>query len=121
VVVGIGINVSLPPYALPGVVQPYADLRTAVGYAVSRNVLVATLVSELLCVLKTFEIGDFGPFEEEWRRYDLVSGKMVELRWPGGTVIGQAKAVDPQGVIVVRVHDAIYRFSSEELSLRIKN
>ncbi len=121
VIVGIGINVAFPTSPLPRVSQPYADVRMALGYEVSRNVLASAVISELFGTFNSFQSDGFAGFETEWRRHDLVSGKMVELTCAGGTVAGEVQAMESEGTLIVRVEDSIHRFNSADICLRIKN
>lgn len=121
IIVGTGINVSLRTRTIAGVMLPCTDVRRVVGYDVSRNALASALIPELFGVLETFQVHGFRAFEEEWRQHDLIAGKMVELSRLGTPIIGQAQGVDPQGALVVRVDNSIYRFGSAELTLSIRD
>lgn len=106
VVVGIGINLDLPPDILARVdsawAQSPADLASILGGSVSPAALSAALIDHIVDTLMTFEGQGFDAFAETWRRYDWLHGRTVTVRQPGGAVRGTASGIDSDGALLVR-------------------
>src|SRR5690606_19530546 len=54
-VIGLGVNVHMPAAFATDIGQPWTDLDTLAGHPVSRNRVVATLLSQLLPALAQFQ------------------------------------------------------------------
>lgn len=119
VVIGVGINVDMPPGAATGIAQAWTDLNSLTGSAVvSRNRLAATLLDELLPVLQAFDAGGLQPFMEEWRQHDMLAGQPVNVSLPDRTVSGRACGIDATGALLVETVAGRKRFAAGEASLR---
>lgn len=106
VVVGIGINLDLPPDILASVdsdwAQNPADLASILGRRVSPEALSAAMIDHIADSLLTFEGQGFDAFAEIWRRYDWLHGRTVTVQQPGGAVQGTASGIDNDGALLVR-------------------
>jgi BirA family biotin operon repressor/biotin-[acetyl-CoA-carboxylase] ligase len=118
-VVGIGVNVQMPPPMGTAIDQPWTDIRSIRPEPVSRNRLAGLLLHHLLLVLQGFREQGLVPFLEEWNRLDAVAGKEVALNWTGGSVTGIAQGVSPSGELII-FHEGTRRaYASGEVSLRL--
>ena len=122
VVIGIGVNVRLSEGLRDRIDQPAADLESACGEAVDRNVAVGFILAELASVLDTFSTAGFAPFRDEWVARHAFEGKHVNVTVPGGRGHeGVVRGVDDDGALLVETGGAIRRFHSAELSVRKAN
>ena len=121
VILGVGINVCMPTLAAEGIEQGWTDLQRLCSADVmpSRNRLAASLLEHLLPAIAEFEKSGLQPFLEEWHRYDVVTGREVDLHLPGGTVSGTACGIDEGGALLVDTPQGRQRFTSCEVSVRI--
>jgi len=120
VIIGIGVNVRMPPAAGAGIDQAWTDLHTLTGQrGVSRNQLAACLLDQLLPAIAEFEMRGLMPFLEEWHRYDIVQGRQVDMQLPNEVISGRASGVDADGALLVDTTRGRRRFTSGEVSLRI--
>ena len=71
VVIGIGLNVSLPDNAIEKVDQAITDLTRIGAGTVSRNRLAAFIIDDLLKMLMDYQAGGFSSFIDDWREYVL--------------------------------------------------
>lgn len=118
-VIGIGINVRADPRVYAAVDQPVADLETATAAPVDRNQLLASLLAELAVVLERFAAGGFAPLREEWQSLHAHQNQAVRLILPDGReVIGCARGVADDGVLLLETAAGIARHHSGEVSLR---
>jgi BirA family biotin operon repressor/biotin-[acetyl-CoA-carboxylase] ligase len=116
VVIGIGINLDLPPEILarvdPGWAQAPADLDSILGRRVAREPLYAGMIDHVISALSTFEQQGFGAFADTWRRYDWLHGRAITIEQPGGTISGTASGIDGDGALLVQQAAATTRVIS---------
>lgn len=118
-VIGIGVNVRSDPRVQVAVEQAVADLETAAGMAVDRNVLLARLLNELDAVLEQFSIGGFAPLREEWQALHAYQNRPVRLLLPDDSeATGVATGVADDGVLLLKTAQGVTRYHSGEVSLR---
>jgi len=119
VVIGIGVNVRLPPTLDARIDQAATDVETIVGHAVDRNRLLASLLNELNRMLLEFEHTGFQSFREEWQRRHVHQDKTVRLTLSGGTSeSGVARGVGMDGSLLLESARGVRPFHSGEVSLR---
>ncbi|MDX2457451.1 MAG: bifunctional biotin--[acetyl-CoA-carboxylase] ligase/biotin operon repressor BirA [Gammaproteobacteria bacterium] len=119
VILGVGVNICMPPLAGACIDQSWTDLSRLTGCSeLSRNRLAAGLLDHLLPAVTEFESAGLQPFLEEWRRYDIVNGCQVDLQLPNETVSGTACGIDDDGALLVETVNGRRRFASGELSVR---
>jgi BirA family biotin operon repressor/biotin-[acetyl-CoA-carboxylase] ligase len=117
-VIGIGLNVAWPPGLGWDLGQPHTDLRAALGREISRNSLAASVIDSVCEVLHTVRDHGFEALRAEWTAYDLVVGRLIEVRSTEGVFTGEARRLDPDGALVVAVEGRLLRLYSEEVSVR---
>lgn len=121
VVIGVGINVSLPVSAGAAIDQPWTELAALPGAGtLSRNRLAGALIEQLFEVLNGFEQHGLQPYLDEWHRHDIAAGRPVSLQLPHATVQGMARGVDASGALLIETGNGQQqRFLSGEVSLRV--
>ena len=121
-VVGVGLNVRIPPAARKDIPVPVTDLATVAGRkapAIDRNRLLAALLTELASVLDVYARQGFAPFAAEWQHRHAYQGKAVRLLLPdGATVSGKVAGVDASGALVLADGPRRARYLSGEITLR---
>ena len=122
-VMGIGINLALPPdfertpfhlppTALAHVLQPLPE----------RHELFARLLSELARVLDTFSYDGFAALRDEWQTYNVWQDRPVCLLREGRVVKeGVCRGADHDGALLVQTASGIERCLSGDLSLRSRS
>lgn len=120
VVVGVGLNVRLPPavawaIAAAGGVPP-ADLAGAA--VASRTLLAAALVDELGAALAEFEARGFAPFMAEWSRADALRDRSVHVHGADRPRDGVARGIDAEGALRVEIGGRIETLTAGEVTLR---
>ena len=120
VIIGIGLNVTLPGAVKDRIDQAAVDLDSINGGMLpGRNVLLAHLLLHLADVLQKFESEGFAALREEWVKYHAYHGKMVRLALPGGVEEeGRVLGVGEDGSLLLRTPAGTRRFSAGEMSLR---
>jgi BirA family biotin operon repressor/biotin-[acetyl-CoA-carboxylase] ligase len=125
VVIGIGINLTLPAQVRRRIDQPVSDLSQLSASLPHRNLLLATVLRELANVLREFSAGGFAALRTEWESYHFFQNQAVQLLLPDGeTIKGIVRGVNPEGALLVEVgsnsngHPEIRTFHAGEISLR---
>ncbi len=128
VVIGIGINLSLPQQISAQVNQPTGDLSQLVSVLPDRNLLLAEMLRELARVLRQFSTGGFALMREEWESYHCYQHQPVQLLLPDGNrVSGIVRGVNQDGALLVETNSTVNGkpeirvFHAGEISLRSKD
>lgn len=117
-VIGIGINARLDAAVRSRIDQAVTDLAS-VGVTQDRNQVLGSLLRHLADALIEFARAGFGPFRQEWMRFDALAGKTVTLLMPDRTGhTGVAAGVADDGALLLQTLSGLRRFHSGEVSLR---
>jgi len=117
-IIGIGVNLRLDEHVRERVDQAATDLLSA-GLRVSRNDLLAALLSHLADVLGLFAREGFSPLRQEWERAHAYAGRDVVVTMADCSEhTGQVAGVGDDGALLVRTAAGVRRFHSGEVSLR---
>ncbi len=125
VIIGIGINVSMGRDQAEAIDQPWIDFRSILAQQklphVSRNVLVATLIDELVLVLQDYELVGFTRYRTEWESFNAHAGQQIELH--NGNVVhrGMCLGVSEVGALMLETSHGREEFHGGEISLRQAN
>jgi BirA family biotin operon repressor/biotin-[acetyl-CoA-carboxylase] ligase len=119
-VIGVGLNVRLPPAVRRAISQPVTDLaQVAAARTIDRNALLARIAVELVAVLEGYAREGFAPFRAAWQRRHALQKKSVRIVLPdGGTVRGEVVGIDADGALVIDSAGRRARYVSGEVSLR---
>ncbi len=119
-IIGVGLNVRLPPNARRDIAQPVTDLATIDrDRALDRNRLLGFVLAELTALLERYARDGFAPFVAEWQRRHALQKKPVRVLLPDGSVAaGDVVGVDASGALVLDQRGRRVRFVSGEVSLR---
>jgi len=119
VVIGIGLNCTLPAGLVPQIGQPACALDEICATMPTRNQLLAVLLQELARVLQQFAQDGFAAFREEWERYHINQDMPVRLHMADGqTVNGIARGVSDSGELCMETEQGTRRFNSGEVGVR---
>ncbi len=127
VVIGLGVNVWLPPSAARAIDQPWIDL-VALGLGPDRrNRIASALIESLDAGCARLQRDGFAAMSAEWADLDVLAGKAVRVERGDGTSIdGVAEGISERGGLWVRVAAGggagtgtqRQEFSAGEVSLR---
>ena len=118
VVIGVGINVRMPPGAAAAIGQPWTDLTAVHGVPPSRNRLAAQVVAALISMLGGFERDGFAASVDAWSRRDALRDRWVRVVGPQGDQVGVARGIDGDGALRLEVAGSIQRVVSGDVSIR---
>lgn len=117
VVIGIGLNVSLPESLRSRIDQTVAAVDDQAS-GISRNTLAAELIEELLALLSGFEATGFAPWQEAWNQRNVHAGREVCVVQGARRYAAVAQGVDAAGNLLVHYGDEVQRLVGGEISLR---
>lgn len=121
VVIGTGLNISMPRTTADAIDQPWVDLEEILGdRRPSRSRLAGKLTGGLIEAIGQFQREGFAPFASRWQRLDLLAGKPVRLEQQGQLIDGVAAGVDADGALRLEVDGSVRRFLAGDVSLRAR-
>ncbi|MBI1174863.1 MAG: biotin--[acetyl-CoA-carboxylase] ligase [Sideroxydans sp.] len=119
VVIGIGINLSLPPAVAGQIDQPVSSLAEMSDVPPDRNRLLAILLRELGGVLHGFATTGFAALRAEWEAHHRLQNQPAHLSLPDGkTIAGIVRGVTDGGALRLETPQGMQTFDAGEVSLR---
>ena len=127
VIVGVGINVAMPDTQGSDIDQEWTDIRSQLqkyadgeNHRPSRNKLAASLISEIVALLRDFQAQGFSMYRDEWQAADAFFGQEAVISTPKQSITGIVKGVDQNGALRLQLENGkIETFIGGELSLRL--
>lgn len=98
-VMGIGINVQLPPN--PAINQPFIDLAEVMAEPPTITELGQAVAEALSDMADQFEREGFCSFFEEWNHHDHYKNQLITVTTPSGLVTGVNQGVDSTGALIL--------------------
>lgn len=120
-VIGLGLNLYLPPVQAEAIEQAWVDLQQIVGepFTLQRNRWVALLLNEIVPVVADYPTRNLSDYVSEWRNYDCMSGQAVNIFMGEQVFAGIVRGVDDQGLLLLEDDAGNLRtFASGEVSFR---
>ena len=103
-IIGVGLNVAMSQAREFQETPGWVDLLSAYpDWSLSRNELAALVIEVLSRVLNTLDDSDPEGLCSAWDRYDSLSNQRVKFLYQDRHMCGEAKGIDAQGCIVMRV------------------
>jgi len=115
VIIGLGVNGSLPRSAVTEIDQPWADLH---DLPVSRNRLIADVVERLIPMLEAFPERRFAPWKDAWERRNAHADRAVAVEVGGKVLRGTVRGVDATGALRLDTDQGEVLVQGGEVSLR---
>ncbi|MDH2917239.1 MAG: biotin--[acetyl-CoA-carboxylase] ligase [Gallionella sp.] len=119
VVIGVGMNLSLPAVARKQIDQPVSDLAACGISLQERSRVFAVLLKHLVSVLQAFALHGFAPLRGEWESYHGLQQSAAVVHMPDGSLVeGIVLGVDEEGALHMRTGRGEQVFHTGEISLR---
>ncbi len=118
-VIGVGINVNMPPSVEMHIGQPWTDLYS-LGFRIDRDQLVAAIVLNHEQFLSYYGIHGFASFVERWNALHAYQNQVVDVVSAGNCWSGTALGIDQEGAFLVESGGLVKRIISGEVSIRQK-
>jgi BirA family biotin operon repressor/biotin-[acetyl-CoA-carboxylase] ligase len=117
-VIGLGINVRMPPAFAAKIDQDWCDLATLSPAVPSRNLVASGVINALLPALDQFEREGLAPFLPRWRALDALVGQPVRVLEGDRMQEGIAHGIDEHGALRVQHGQNERHYHGGEVSLR---
>lgn len=117
VVIGMGMNLWLPPAQRAAIDQPVAALFERLP-DISRNQLASDVVAGLLAMLADFEQNGFGTWRDAWNQRHAYAGLPIRVIQGQQTSEAVAGEVDESGNLWVTENGHSRRLAGGEISVR---
>lgn len=119
-VLGVGINLRMPPEQAADIDQPWSDLSMLPRVDhLARNRLASALIQALFEALSMFEQAGFEAFLDDWSERDAYRGERVSLQIGTSRIQGRYLGIDAEGCLLLETDEGQRRFQSGEVSLRV--
>lgn len=118
VVIGLGLNLSLPQSASQKLGRPVTDVAFEMKSALRRNEIGGLLLDELFLLLSEYPQKGFSAVCEEWMGYDALRDAEVEVSGLDKELSGIARGVDVHGSLRVETAQGEVLLHGGEVSLR---
>ncbi len=117
-VVGVGLNLTLPHHSGEQIDQPWTDLASLGGGPIERQALTVAVIRQLRQALTAFEQAGLAPFMPRWNRLDQFRDQRVRLQMGERVQEGIARGIDAQGALQLETAAGLQSIIGGELSLR---
>ena len=118
-VVGVGLNVRLPPAQRESIEQAVVDLEEMQVH-IGRNALLASCLLELNAVMEVMRREGFSALRAEWETHHAHAGQPVSLVLPNTQIVeGIARGVDDTGAFLLETpHAGCVAYNGGDIRLR---
>lgn len=116
IVMGIGLNVSMPN--TQAIEQPWTDLRLITNTKPKRNLMASYLISEVIEMFELFQQKGFGHFIKHWQTLDAYYNQPVQLTTTTQEFKGIAKGINQRGEFLLLHNNDELTFLQGDISLR---
>jgi len=119
-VIGIGLNVHMPPAFAERIDQPWTDLDQLAGEPVQRNAVATAVLAALLPALEQFEAEGLAPFLSRYAALDSLAGREVRVELGGAWQDGRALGLAEDGALRVEIEGREQPVHAGEVSVRAR-
>ncbi|MCL1080005.1 bifunctional biotin--[acetyl-CoA-carboxylase] ligase/biotin operon repressor BirA [Parashewanella spongiae] len=117
VVIGTGVNLSMPTTAAEQIGQPWADIVSQQTLPDKTEFAIA-LHQQLKADIQAFEQSGLSAFVERWQQVDLYCDKPIKLLMADNVVEGICRGIDAQGALLLEVAGEVKAFVGGEITVR---
>lgn len=118
IIIGVGLNVAMPPESASRVDQPWVDLQQIYGQQVDRTELANKVISALREALALFADRGLAAFVDDWNRLDCFWGQAVVLKNEKSQQVGICRGIEGDGALLLEAGGQVTRIYGGELSMR---
>lgn len=105
-IIGIGINMQLPAATRDQIDQAVTDIQEILGKPLSRNLLLATLLTQLADVMDEFEQNGLHNLRKDWQDAHAYADQHVQIHMSNGQIIqGIAAGLAENGALLLHTDD----------------
>ena len=117
-VIGIGLNLDLPPNTQIDGQTAVASLAQHLPALPDEHELLARILLEMAALFEHWQEAGFAPFRAAWQQRDAFDGQPVRLFDGQHEIVGRSAGVDDDGALLLDTGAGVQRILAGELSLR---
>jgi len=117
-VIGIGLNMRMPPEYGRRNDQPWTDLAAVGADGVSRNALATALSERLIDACQQYQLEQLAPFVERWSFFDGLLNRPVQIQVGDSSRHGIYRGISGTGAMVLETGSGLSEHRAGEVSLR---
>lgn len=118
IIIGLGLNIHLPTQYATTIEQPWIALDHCFSnQAHSRNLLVATILNQMIQAVIEFGSGGLTPFLADWNGCDALCAKEVRLKIGNENIDGYYLGIDQDGSLRLAVNSVELSYYGGEITL----
>ena len=118
-VIGVGINLALPPDLPVDIASLAIGLDELLPAMPEREPLLALLLSHLAGILRRYETDGFVALRDEWQARHAYQGCNVRINGGAENIAGVCSGINDQGELLVNTKQGIRRVISGDVTLRL--
>jgi BirA family biotin operon repressor/biotin-[acetyl-CoA-carboxylase] ligase len=116
--IGIGINVSMTAEDLEAVPQPATSVNMIGGNSISRNLVLAEVIRQVVQMIHSFDESSILPLIEEFNDFDAFHNQRIRVTTSSQTIYGVNKGINHSGQLELETEQGRLQFSAADISLR---
>lgn len=121
VIIGIGLNVALPPEVMQQLERPVVDTSTLTNNELTDcHGICAEVTNQLRVYLERYRELGFAAFQQQWNAQDAFAGTEVSVIQGNKTVLGIGRGVDEAGRFLLELNGEQIAFNGGELSPSVR-
>ncbi|CAG4884563.1 Biotin-protein ligase [Georgfuchsia toluolica] len=117
-IIGIGINLRLPPDMPAAIADNAIALDEVLPQSPTRERLLAVLLSELAATLHRYQSEGFAGLRDEWQARHVFQGSNVRIMGGGEDIEGICSGVTDRGELLIKTEKGTQRVITGDVSLR---
>ncbi|OGV55656.1 MAG: biotin--[acetyl-CoA-carboxylase] ligase [Lentisphaerae bacterium GWF2_44_16] len=117
IVMGIGVNLNMPPEDLVQIDKPATSLLAETGKSIDIRTFAAVLGNELIRYRDTIVINGIKPLYEEWKNENFIIGKNVHVSGDSIDADGTVIDIDGNGALILKSKEEILTLHSGDITL----
>lgn len=118
-IIGIGLNLRLPPGATIADGSHITDLASHLEPLPPREAVMAALLREMYALLDTYAYAGFAALRGAWQQRNAFAGRPVRVVTDNSEAHGVCTGVDDDGALLLQTDAGLTRILSGDVSLRL--
>jgi len=117
-VIGFGINVSMTAEDLEVVPQPATSVNSICGDSISRNLVLAQVIRQVVQMIHGFDESSVLQLVEEFNHHDAFHNQQIRVTTSSQTIHGVNKGINHSGQLELETEAGRQQFSAADISVR---
>ena len=118
-IIGIGVNINMLEDKSKSISQDWTSLRKITQIWHDRNLILATLINNIMIYMENFVDKGFAYFMKEWAKHDFLVNKPIGIKAVNKEIHGLAMGINTNGHLLVKLDEteAVKPFAAGETTI----